>query len=78
MYANTLASNKAGLSLPKNHLLAPNRMDNASKALSASLYKSSTSIIEVCFNNSASAAFRSWYDIEARTRGLEEVGDTYK
>ena len=50
-------------------------MERASNALSASLYRSSVSMIGVCFRSSASAAARSWCAIEARTRGLEEVGE---
>lgn len=51
-------------------------MDSASKALSASLYRSSVSMMELWVRSSASAAERSWCDIEARTRGLVEVGVT--
>ncbi len=76
VYANTLASNNAGLSFPKNQEFSPSNMDSASNALSASLYKSSVSMMEVCFRSSASAAARRWCDIEARTRGFEEVGET--
>ncbi len=76
VYANTLASNNAGLSLPKNQESSPSKVDSASNALSASLYKSSVSMIEVCFSSSASAAARSWWDTEALTRGFEEVGWT--
>jgi hypothetical protein len=64
VYANTLASNNAGLSLPKNQESSPSNIDSASNALSASLYKSSVSMIEVCFSSSASAAARSWCDME--------------
>jgi hypothetical protein len=76
VYANTLASKSAGLSFPKNHESSPRRMESASKALSASLYRSSVSMIEVCFRSSVSAAIRSWYAIEARTSGFDEVGET--
>lgn len=71
-----LASNSVGFSLPKNHELSPSSIDSASNALSASLYKSSVSMIEECFRSSASAADRNWCDIEARTSGLEEFGET--
>ncbi len=74
VYANTLASNKAGLSLPKNHLSSPSKTDRASNALSASLYKSSVSIIGVFFNNSSSAALQSCWASEARTSEFEELG----
>lgn len=49
-------------------------MERASNALSASLYRSSVSMIEVCLSSSVSAAARSWRAIVARTKGLEEIG----
>jgi hypothetical protein len=52
-------------------------MERASNALSASLYKSSVSMIDECFSSSASAATRSWCDVEARTMGFEDAGETY-
>lgn len=52
-------------------------MESASKALSASLYRSSVSMIDVCFRSSVSAAIRSLYAIDARTRGFDEVAETY-
>lgn len=51
-------------------------MERASNALSASLYKSSVSMIGECFSSSASAAARSWCDIEARTSGFDELEET--
>jgi hypothetical protein len=74
VYAKTLASNSAGFSLPKNQVFSPSRIERASNALSASLYRSSVSMMEVCFRSSSSAAARRLWDIEARTRGFEEVG----
>lgn len=53
-------------------------MDSASKALSASLYRSSMSIIEQFFNISPSAAAWSVCEMDARTIGFEEVGRTYR
>lgn len=73
-----LASNSVGLSLAKNQESSPSSIESASNALSASLYMSSVSMMEVCFRSSASAADRSWWDIEARTSRFEEFGETYK
>lgn len=73
-----LASNNVGLSQPKNQGSSPNNIERASNALSASLYKSSISIMEEFLRSSASAADRSWCDIEARTSVLEEAEATYR
>ena len=76
MYANTLASNNAGFSFPKNQGSSPNNTESASKALSASLYRSSVSIMELCLRSSSSAAARRVCDIEARTRRFDDAGAT--
>lgn len=76
MYANTLASKRPGVSFPKNQSSSPSKIERASNALSASLYKSSVSIIEVCFKSSASAAVRSWCDIAALTKKFEDAEET--
>ena len=64
-------------SFPKNQSFSPSNILSASKALSASEYKSSTSIAvgqaEV-LSSSVSAALWSCDDMVACTNGFEEVG----
>lgn len=74
VYANTLASNRPGVSAPKNHSLSPSSESRAVKASSAWLYSVSALMMAENLSSSLSAARRSSRAIVRRTKGLLDVG----
>lgn len=77
VYAKTLASNRPGVSAPKNHLLPPSSDSRAVKASSAWLYSVSALMTAENFRSSFSAARRSSRAIVRRTKGLLDVDRMY-
>src|SRR5690242_1239364 len=77
VYEKTLASNRPGFSVPKNHASSPSSESSAVKASSAWLYRVSALTIVGNLSSSFSAARRSSRAIVRRTKGLLDVGRMY-